>query len=44
MIRAYKKEINIYKKIQNNKYSSLTFVMLNCFFDKRKKIPFLCPY
>ena len=37
MTRAYKKEINTYKKIQLNKYSSLIFVMLNCFFDIRKK-------
>ena len=37
MIRAYKKEINTYKKIQLNKYSSLLFVMLNCFFNKKKK-------
>ena len=40
MIRAYKKEINTYKKIQLNKYSSLIFVMLNCFFDIRKKTTF----
>ena len=40
MIRAYKKEINTYKKIQLNKYSSLIFVMLNCFFNIRKKNTF----
>ena len=40
MIRAYKKEINTYKKIQLNKYSSLIFVMLNCSFDIRKKTTF----
>ena len=41
MIRAYKKEINTYiKKIQLNKYSSLIFAMLNCFFNIRKKNTF----